>query len=229
MLDFNNLPAKEKIYYQDDAVVIYCADCREILPLFPDKYFDLVLTDPPYGIGASSKKFVNGTSVKRKDYYEDIDWDTEIPSHECFLELFRVSENQIIWGGNYFWEYLKVTRCFLIWDKTIHGNSYADCEMDKVARCEPINMVAANLDGRVHPTQKPLKLIKWSLSQSDAQTILDPFLGSGTTAVAAKILGRKCVGIEISEKYAHIAAQRCSQSVMQLEIPKEDTKQESLI
>jgi DNA modification methylase len=210
-----------KPYYQDEWATIYNGDCRDILPELPK--VDLILTDPPYGIGASSKKFINGTSATIKKYYEDVDWDIAPPPKECFDLMFSVSSEQIIWGGNYFWDYLKPTRCFLIWDKTIHGNSYADCEfawtsLKQVARIKALNMVAANLDGRVHPTQKPLNLMLWCLSLvPKAQTILDPFLGSGTTVVASKKLNRKCIGIEIEEKYCEIAAKRLSQSVMRLE------------
>ena len=119
----------------------------------------------------------------------------------------------------------------MIWDKTIHGNSYADCEMawtslNQVARIKALNMVAANLDGRLHPTQKPFNLFLWCLSLIPSDVVLDPFLGSGTTAYCAKKLGRKCIGIEISEKYCEIAAKRCSQTVMNLETPpvKRDIK-----
>ena len=113
-------------------------------------------------------------------------------------------------------------RCFLIWDKTIHGNSYADCEMawtsfDSVARIIALNMVEANKDGRVHPTQKPLKLMTWCISLAgDAKTILDPYAGSGTTLIAAKDLSRKAMGIEIDEEYCEIASRRLQQEVFAL-------------
>ena len=182
-----------------------------------DKSVDLVLTDPPYGIGASSKKFVNGNRKKER-FGEDGEWDNRIPEKEYFDEMFRVSKNQIIWGGNYFIAYLHPSRCFLVWDKTIHGNSYADCEMawtsfDKNARIKAINMVETTKDGRVHPTQKPLKLMEWCLSlfSEEGMTILDPFAGSGTTCVAAQNLHRNFIGVEISEKYCDIARNRLRQ------------------
>ena len=189
---------------------LYLGDCREILPTLGK--VDAVVTDPPYGIGASSKKFVNGTSKTNKDYYADVCWDTAPPSQEVIDALLAAGNEAIIWGGNYFG--LPPSRCFLIWDKTIHGNSYADCEfawtsLDKVARIKPLNMVAANMDGRVHPTQKPIALIQWCLSfVPNAQTILDPFMGSGTTGVACMNMGRKFIGIEIEPKYFDIACRR---------------------
>lgn len=211
-----------KPYYQDDAVTIYHGDNREILPTLPK--VDLVLTDPPYGIGASCKKFINGTSKTIKSYYEDVCWDQNPADKETLNLCISKSRNAIIWGGNYF-EGLPAFKCFLIWDKTIHGNSYSDCEMAwtnlrSVARIKQLNMVSANLDGRVHPTQKPLKLMTWCISfVPDAQTILDPFMGSGTTLRAAKDLGRKAIGIELEEKYCEIAAKRMSQEVFCFNTP----------
>ena len=118
---------------------VYLMDCIEGMKHYPDKYFDLAVVDPPYGIGAGGKKFINGTSKTVKDYYKENDWDTERPTQEFFTELKRVSKNQIVWGGNYFADLLGAFRCFIFWDKTIHGNSYADGELawtsfDKVVR-----------------------------------------------------------------------------------------------
>jgi DNA modification methylase len=197
---------------------LYLGDCLEILPTL-DKV-DAVITDPPYGIGASSKKFINGTSKTKKDYYEDICWDTAPPSKELVDLILTKGEISCFWGGNYF--HLPPTRCFLIWDKTIHGNSYADCEMAWVnqnanARIKPLNMVATNLDGRCHPTQKPVEIMKWCVSQikNNPQTILDPFMGSGTTGVACANLGRKFIGIEIEPKYFDIACERITNAYRQ--------------
>jgi len=208
-----------KPYYTDDYCTIYHGDCREVLPQI-DRV-DLVLCDPPYGIGASSKKFINGTSKTKKDYYEDVCWDKEPISAELVRSVAESGRDVIIWGGNYF-EGLPPFRCFLVWDKTIHGNSYADCEMawtnmDAVARIKPINMVEANNDGRVHPTQKPLKLMRWCIAQSKTEgTILAPFMGSGTTLRAAKDLQRKAIGIEMEERYCEIACKRLQQEVLAL-------------
>ena len=197
---------------------LYLGDCREILPTLPK--VDAVITDPPYGIGASSKKFINGTSKSAKDYYADVCWDTAPPEKALIDAAVEKGEVAIVWGGNYF--HLPPSRCFLVWDKTIHGNSYADCELawtnqDANARIKALNMVAANMDGRVHPTQKPLDLMRWCIVQcrNDPRTILDPFMGSGTTGVACAQLGRKFIGIELDPKYFDIACRRIDDAYRQ--------------
>jgi len=213
---------------------LYLGDCLDILPTLGK--VDAVVTDPPYGIGASSKKFINGTSKTQKDYYEDICWDTETPPQELIDLILGTGNFQIIWGGNYF--KLPPTRCFLIWDKTIHGNSYADCEMawtnlDRVARIKPINMVEASMDGRVHPTQKPVRLMKWCLEQiPQAGTILDPFMGSGSTGVACVKSARSFIGIDRETKYFDIACRRIEEAYRQPDLFVEPPKkiiQESLL
>jgi DNA modification methylase len=199
---------------------LYLGDCLEVMKQLPDKSVDAVITDPPYGIGADSAKFINGTSKTDKPYYRMSNFDTARPDKKYFDEILRASKSQIIWGGNYFMEFLKSSRCFLVWDKTIHGNSYADCEMawtsfDKVARLISINMVSTNLDGRVHPTQKPELLMRWCAEFTGAKTILDPFMGSGTTGVACVQTGRKFIGVEIDEGYFNIAVKRIKEAQMQ--------------
>jgi site-specific DNA-methyltransferase (adenine-specific)/modification methylase len=182
--------------------------------------FDLLLTDPPYGIGASSKKFINGTSKTEKNYYEDVCWDIATPDKEVIDRMISMAETSIVWGGNYF--DLPPTRCFLVWDKTIHGNSYADCEyawtsQNANARIKPLNMVSCNLDGRVHPTQKPLALMQWCITQAknNPQTVFDPFMGSGTTGVACANMGRRFTGIEREVKYFDIACKRIDDAYRQ--------------
>lgn len=200
---------------------LYRDDCRFVVPHLPP--VDALITDPPYGIGASSKKFINGTSKTKKDYYADVCWDTE-PVDQALLDQVRgQAPVQIIWGGNYF--KLPPSRCFLIWDKTIHGNSYADCEfawtnMDACARIKALNMVAANLDGRVHPTQKPIALMEWCIEQckTKPQTILDPFMGSGTTGVAAVRMGRNFIGIERDPEYFAQACKRIEDAQRQTDL-----------
>ena len=229
MIDFSNLPAKDKIYYQDDACVVYCADNREVLPLFEDKVFDLVLTDPPYGMNydTNGDRFTLGGRTLPPVFGDDKPFD---PQNYLFARA------TILWGFNHF-PYGLPAGGALIWIKRTEnafGQFLSDAE---IAWCSIGRGVYCYSDThhaiackREHPTQKPVGLMRWCIEKIEqSDLILDPFLGSGTTAVAAKILGRKCIGIEISEKYCEIAAKRLSQSVMQLEIPKETIKQEGMI
>ena len=175
---------------------------------YPDKYFDLAVVDPPYGIGAGAKSFINGTSKTQKNYYRENDWDTEKPNAEYFNELLRASKNQVVWGGNYFAEHLGSFRCFLCWDKTIHGNSYADCELawtsfDSPARYYRKNIAQVNSEGRIHPTQKPITLYEWILLNYAklGDKILDTHVGSGSSRIAAYKHGFDFVGFEIDKEY----------------------------
>lgn len=144
----------------------------EFMKNIPDKYYDLAIVDPPYGIGVTKNKRLNNNSKK--------DWDNEIPKKEYFDELFRVSKNQIIWGGNYFIEHLRNTRCFINWDKLNHSDTYADCEMAWTSFNANAKIFKFMWDGnrygfegnikgvgmpsiRTHPTQKPIELYKWLL------------------------------------------------------------------
>lgn len=194
------------------------ADCLEYMKTLPDKSFDLCLTDPPYGIGIDGQKLSYAANPKHnRKYHEFGGWDDEIPSKEYFDEVFRVSRNQIIWGGNYFVKYLtEGHKGWVVWDKGQHGLTMSDCELayssfDFPTRVFVFNRYLIKQDGAQHPTQKPEELMRWCIELSGAQTILDPFMGSGTTLVAAKYLGRSATGIEISEKYCEIARKRLSQ------------------
>jgi len=203
-----------KPYYSEDGITIYHGDCREVLPQLEQR-FDLCLTDPPYGIGKDGQKRSTGKHGGRKAY-EFMGWDSSIPPREVFDLMFRVSSEQIIWGGNYFTTYLPNSSGWLVWDKGQRINQsdgeLAFTSIDQALRIHTINRVEIALDGAVHPTQKPVDLMKWCMSFApDAQSILDPFMGSGTTLVAAKQLGRKAVGIEIEEKYCEIAVKRLAQ------------------
>jgi DNA modification methylase len=184
------------------------ADCLEYMRTLPDKSFDLVLTDPPYGIGIAANPF--------RQNFEKEDWDNAVPSKEYFDEMFRVSKEQVIWGGNYFG--LPTSQGFFIWDKLqAEDFSSAMCEFAWSSRQRPAKIFkkhAVNFQ-KYHPTTKPLELMSWCLSfYPEAQTILDPFMGSGTTLVAAKLLGRNATGIEISPEYCKIAEDRLRQEVL---------------
>jgi len=213
-------------YYADDSVTIYNADCRQVLPFLPK--FDLLLTDPPYGI---DDKISNGggshtkTKTKFHNRYKDGPrWDRIRPSSEAFQFMFERSKNQIICGANYFVEYLPVSRGWVFWDKQGDGMSSVNNELiftslDRsiatFSRCHGLDKGFMNKDGVFHPTQKPVALIRWCLSMfEDAATVLDPFAGSGTTGVACKLEGRKAVLIEINEEYCEKAAKRLSQGTL---------------
>lgn len=208
-------------YYQEGkpgkTLTIYHGDCREILPELG--IYDLCLTDPPYGIGTWSA--TGGNSLKPEEAEEINQWDNS-PDAELFDLLRRSSIHRIIWGANYFVQYLGPCRAPLVWDKGIRGMHFADGELawtsfdSGTLRIFQFNIANGDTKGnRLHPTQKPLNLMKWCINfLPKSKTILDPFMGSGTSLHAAKDLGRIAVGIEINEKYCEIAAKRLSQEVL---------------
>ena len=207
-----------KPYYQDEHCTIYNADCREVLPELGQ--FDLLLTDPPYGI---ADKWVGGKGHGwgKADTAKEVrnSWDGSAPSMELINMCISHARHSIIWGGNYF--DLKPSRCWLVWNKPERGFTLAEGELawtnaDNVLRVFDCNR---SDPGREHPTQKPIELMRWCMGLSwskKSNTILDPFMGSGTTLRAAKDLGRKAVGIELEERYCEIAANRLSQGVLDL-------------
>tara|TARA_R110000868_G_scaffold245626_6_gene502202 strand:+ start:5921 stop:6547 length:627 start_codon:yes stop_codon:yes gene_type:complete len=207
-----------KPYYQDAAVTIYHGDCREIVPTLGK--FDLLLTDPPYGIGEHGGKCrTRGVKIPN---HKKMNWDNKVPEKEIFDMIREKTIHQIIWGGNYFADMLPASRCWLYWDKLM-GGDFSDGELawtsfDRVLK--KFTMPNKGLKNQ-HPTQKPLKLITWCIEfykpeNYEWQTILDPFAGSGTTGRAAKDLGRKATLIEMEEKYCEIAAKRMEQEVFSL-------------
>ena len=215
---------KDYEYYRTDLGVLYCGDCLEIMKLLLDKSVDLVITDPPYGLGKDGQKECKYKNPKHnRKAYDFLGWDNGIPRKSVFEHMFRISRNQIIWGGNYFVEYLKSSMGWLVWDKGQDLNQ-SDCELaytsfNKALKRTVINRAFIRIDGAEHPTQKPLKLIKWCIRYAEqTNIILDPFLGSGTTAVACEQLGRRWIGIEISEKYCEIAKQRIKAEADQVKL-----------
>ena len=197
-------------------------DCMELMREFPDKHFDLAIVDPPYGIGAGGVGFKNGSSKSEKSYFKENDWDKERPTFEYFEELRRVSENQIIWGGNYFSDLLPPFRCFIFWDKTIHGNSYADGEIawssfDRVARYFRENIAQTNSEGRIHPTQKSVRLYSWLLENyaEKGQRILDTHMGSGSIAIACHYAQCHLTASELDEDYFKAACERIERETRQ--------------
>jgi site-specific DNA-methyltransferase (adenine-specific) len=205
-----------KPYYEADGIVIYHGDCREILPGL--KPVDLVLTDPPYGIGRSGKPKSTSSHGGHKGY-PDLGWDKISPSPEVFAQVLAAGKDSVVWGANYYPHSMPPSSGWLLWDKGQRIDQ-ADGELAASTNTGPLriftlNRAAIASDGAVHPTQKPLKLIKWCCSFfPNAGTILDPFMGSGTTLVAAKQLNRRAIGIEIEEKYCEIAVNRLRQRVL---------------
>jgi site-specific DNA-methyltransferase (adenine-specific) len=184
-----------------------------------DKSIDLVITDPPYGIKESNEKNASrGKLTKPKDYghYE---WDSSAPSAEYFSEIFRISKNQVIFGGNYF--VLPPSPCWIVWDKENGDNDFADCELawtsfKTAVRKFPFKWAGmlqgdmAHKEDRVHPTQKPVKLFEWIIKNyaKEGDTICDPFFGSGSCIVAAVRMGHPFIGFEKEPAYFEKASIR---------------------
>ena len=204
---------------------VYNMDCVAGMRQYPDKYFDLAIVDPPYGIGAGGTNFKNGTSKNKTIDFRDEDWDKKIPPAEYWKELFRVSENQIVWGGNYMTEYLPPKSCWLFWDKGTGNNSYADGELawtsfDGAMRKITKSWVGANAkDGleRIYPTQKPIYLYDWILNRyaKPNDLILDTHLGSGSSRIAAYRNGFDFVGFELDKDYFESQEKRFKTELMQ--------------
>lgn len=198
---------------------LYLGDCRDILPTLGT--VDACVTDPPYGIDygrAGGFSAAHGWGQWR----ENVSWDQDRPPADIFAAMIGVSRHQIIWGGNYFTDYLPPSMQWLIWDKGQRDFSLADFEMawssqNKAARIINYPRAKALQDGKEHPTQKPVEVMKWCIEMlpSNVQTILDPFMGSGTTGVACAKLGRKFIGIEIDEDYFNIACERIRKAYAQ--------------
>lgn len=182
---------------------LYCGDCREILPTLPK--VDAVISDPPYGLG---ERWTGGTWGANPMYADARQWDRLVEAETIDL-LLRSASVVILWGGNYY--SLPPSRCWLSWRKTSQMATMADFELAWTNLDRPAKEITEdrNPDGkREHPTQKPVRVMEWSLSFAPAGIILDPFMGSGTTGVACANLGRKFIGIEIERKYFDVACER---------------------
>ena len=216
-----------KPYYEEPGITIYHGDCREILPML-DKV-DLILTDPPYGAIGGSKAIGGNGFVRANEY--DLSWDMKPINHADLDLIISKGINQIIFGVNYFWDYFDCTNSLIIWDKKCQNgwhDTFSDGEIAYSSYGKKLTIyrqlwVGALKSGetfkRSHPTEKPPELMRWILGTyitEPVETILDPFMGSGTTLRAAKDLGRKAIGIEIEEKYCEIAVKRLRQEVLPL-------------
>lgn len=224
----------------DGQVRLILGDCREVIPTLPR--VDACVTDPPYGINVANNMARQGgtqygAAAAAKRLYEASDWDS-VPVDERLLQSARCAASEsIIFGGNYF--NLPPARCWLIWDKENGTNEFADAEMAWTTLDKPVRLKRHMWNGMLrkgsearfgHPTQKPVEVMKWCIGfLPDASTILDPFMGSGTTGVAAVKLGRKFIGIELHEPYFDIAVRRISDALKQpdmfIEKPKPATQE----
>mgnify|MGYP002382083735 CR=1 FL=1 len=190
---------------------VFNSDCIEGMKQYPDKYFDLAIVDPPYGIGANKMQLGNG---KKKIYRGEADWDKYTPTQEYWDELFRVSKNQIVWGGNYFMS--KIQRdspCWIFWDKNNGDSLFADGEMAWTSFDSPVRLAKIHWCGsaakhetgqnKIHPTQKPIKLYDWILMKyaKPNDLILDTHLGSGSSRIAAYKAGYDFTAFEIDKEY----------------------------
>lgn len=217
-----------------DKITVTNEDNMELMKRYPDNYFDLAIVDPPYGIGMSkgtmsSNKIKNITSKRN---YISKDWDSEIPSDKYFKELFRVSKNQIIWGGNYMIEHLYNTSCFVVWDKKSNdGSNFADAEIAWTSFKTSIRVFKYDWIGfgylnnpqkekKTHPTQKPVALYKWLLDKyaKPNDKILDTHLGSGSIAIACHDYGFELTACELDKEYYDKAVERIKNHVSQLKM-----------
>jgi DNA modification methylase len=210
---------------------LYLGDCKDILPSL--EQVDAVVTDPPYGINADKGAAKNKGKCGWK-YYGETEWDIERPGNDIFRNMIATSKAQIIWGGNYFTDVLPPSMRWLVWDKGQRDFTLADFEMawtsqNKASRIFNYARGKPLQDVKQHPTQKPIALMEWCLGfLPDSKTILDPFMGSGTTGVAALNLGRKFIGIEKEAEYFEIACQRISDAERQADFFHQGHKQEQL-
>ena len=201
-------------------------DCLQVMPTLGR--FDACLCDPPFGIGRDGQVKTTGGNGGRK-FYEHKGWDSERPAPEVFEIIRTISDEQVIWGGNYFADLLPPSMRWLVWDKGQRINQ-SDGELawtsqQKALRITERNRVALMTDGAVHPTQKPVALMEWCLGfLPDAKTILDPFMGSGTTLVACQKIGRHGTGIEIDKDYFEIACRRVEEAARQPDLLIPETR-----
>ena len=200
----------------------YNMDCMDGMKEFPDQFFDLAIVDPPYGINASKMNMGSGNHLFTKNK----NWDESIPDESYFTELFRVSKNQIIWGGNYFTEYLKPSPHWIVWDKKNQNLSFAEGELawmnigDNLRIFSYYTVKAAKNDPKIHPTQKPVALYKWLINRymPEGGVLLDTHVGSASSLIACREMGFKYVGFEIDEDYFKEAKKRLDQAENQVNI-----------
>lgn len=227
-----------KMYEKPD---LYNADCMDAMKEFHDKFFDLAIVDPPYGIGVMTMNYTTSGATRqgyghmaanRRDYRKQGEWDVK-PGKEYFDELFRVSKKQIIWGGNYFTDILPPSKSFVVWDKRCSDNcrnDFSDCEfawmsngmgVARIYRFLWNGMLQGNMkekEDRFHPTQKPVSLYLWLLDNyaKNGDKILDTHAGSASSLVACHRSGFDCWGFEIDKEYYTKARERLDKEKQQI-------------
>jgi len=219
-------------YYKTELGELYLGDCLEVMKELEDKSVDLVLTDPPYGVkrdkgfGGSRGFSGLGRKIESRKYKDD--WDSERPPKETFKLILEISQKAIVFGGNFFADLLPQGKHWIVWDKLNTMPTFGDCELlwTNIER-QSVKKITFEYNGligkefkRFHPTQKPEQLISILLSKYSkvSDLIFDPFIGSGTLAVACEKLKRRWIGIEISEKYCEIAKKRIQQEANQMKL-----------
>ena len=204
---------------------LYNKDCMIALKQFKDNQFNLAIVDPPYGIGISGQKEVKKGKKSDRKFHKEKEWDKEIPNKDYFIQLQRVSKNQIIWGANYFVEHLtKGTKGWIVWDK--YGLTMSDCELAYSSFQKPTRVFLQNRvilqqeGGTIHPTQKPVKLYEFLLMNyaKEGDKILDTHLGSGSIAIACDNLGYDLEGYELDKEYYNAAQKRLHQHQSQIRL-----------
>jgi len=223
-------------------------DSYEFMREYPDKYFDLILTDPPYGIGESNEKNLKRggrTNFDKKPRRKIVsatdfghyDWDKQRIDKKYFDEMMRISKNQIIFGGNYYTDYLYPSSCWIIWDKRNGSNDFADCEIAWTSFKSAIRIFRYKWNGmlqedmkrkekRVHPTQKPVALFEWILKKyaKKGDLICDPFCGSGTLLAACRKTDLECVCFEKNPDYEQSIVDRGMINILPLTEHFRDTE-----
>lgn len=222
----NSYKRKEEI----GNATLYLGDCLPIMAQFKNKELDAVVTDPPYGIGESAGKNKSRSKLAVARDFGNKDWDNKTPSLKYFIQIKRIAIYQIIFGGNYF--PVDPSPCWLVWDKVNGESDFADCELAWTNLKKAVRRIKyrwagmlqenmKNKEERVHPTQKPAKVMEWCIEQIGLKPnsqIIDPFMGSGTTGVACHNLGHRFIGVEQDEEYFDIACKRIEHAQRQLKL-----------
>lgn len=226
-------------FYKDELTTIYCGDAEKLLKEIGK--VDAIVTDPPYGISAAKKGRVGGgknntafsSKAKAGDYITEFtpkDWDAKTPPASMFKALMQCSKHQIIFGGNYFG--LPGTSCYLVWDKENGTTDFADCELAWTNLHKAVRKLTYRWNGllqedqgnkeiRRHPTQKPVAVMEWCIKQlPKVDLILDPYMGSGSTLIAARRLGIKNIGIDLDPEYCEIAKKTICGELSRWQKPK---------